>query len=272
VVVREIPAQDERYSRCNSLLITLEDKFLRSLEAKGTELRTPLFLAAHMDTVAHKDDPEPVILIEGDVIRTDGNSILGGDDKIGIAIVLENLYSLFEESASHSISSLHPFEIIFTVAKEKGAIGARSFDASLLRAQQGFILDGETSVATAILLAPTKYIYTISSTGKKAHAGLEPEKGINAVQQLCGIATMLPSGRLDADSTSNIGTIKGGEAVNVVPDTAELHGELRSLDALSFQRHKSYIDQKVAPASCSVHYYCPQRSKWAWTKINTLKR
>ena len=184
----------------------------------------PFFLTAHMDTVP----PTPVdgrvpVVVDGDRVHTDGRSILGGDDKAGVAVALEMLRLAAEQS-------LRPLDVVFTIQEEQGARGAAHLAAEHLRARQGFVLDGDTPVGVAIRRSPHKARYYITVHGRAAHAALNPDEGINAIAAVGAIAAALPTGKLDALSIANIGRIEGGGAINVVPARAELVGEVRSLE------------------------------------------
>jgi tripeptide aminopeptidase len=185
----------------------------------------PLFLSAHMDTVPPTlvDGQVPVIA-DGDRIHTGGQSILGADDKAGIAVALEMLH----EAVQHP-DTMRPLDVIFTIQEELGARGAAHFDPQRIRARQGFNLDGDTPVGTAIHRAPFKARFTIDVTGRAAHAAVNPEDGINAIKALATITAELPTGKLDENSIVNLGKIEGGGVINVVPAHARLIGEARSL-------------------------------------------
>jgi tripeptide aminopeptidase len=185
----------------------------------------PLLLAAHMDTVP----PSPVdgqvpVVVDGDRVHTGGRSVLGGDDKAGVAVALALL-----EQAARNPAAYRPLDVVFTVQEELGLRGAGHLDAARLRARLGFVLDGDTRVGAAIHHAPYKARFTIDVTGRAAHAAVNPEEGINAIQALGAIAAHLPTGRLSATSIANLGKIEGGGVTNVVPAHARLIGEARSL-------------------------------------------
>lgn len=205
------------------------------IQTEGTG--EPLFLSAHMDTVppTTKNGTIPVV-VEGDRVHTGGVSILGGDDKAGVAVALAML-----REAVRAPESTRPLDVVFTVQEEQGARGARHLDPGALRAREGFNLDGDTPVAVAIREAPHKQRYYIDVTGRAAHAALDPEGGINAIQALGAIAAALPTGRLDEYSIANMGRIEGGGAINVVPEHARLIGELRSLNQNQLETIKSQI-------------------------------
>jgi tripeptide aminopeptidase len=185
----------------------------------------PLFLSAHMDTVPPTlVNGQVPVMVDGDRVHTGGRSILGGDDKAGIAVALDMLH----EAVQHP-HTMRPLDVIFTIQEELGARGADHFDAPRIRARQGFNLDGDTPVGTAIHHAPFKARFYIDVTGRAAHAAVNPEDGINAIKAVAAIAAGLPTGRLDANSIANLGLIEGGGVINVVPAHARLVGEARSL-------------------------------------------
>lgn len=186
----------------------------------------PLFLSAHMDTVPSPFEEEIPVRIDGDRVHTAGASILGADDKAGVAIALEMLQAAIE----HPASLLHPVEVILTVREEVGVQGGRLADPALVAARQGFNLDGETPVYSALRQGPFKLRFLIDIRGKSSHAALNPEAGINAIKAAAALVDRLPGGILDEQSTANVGQIEGGGATNVVPDRCRTVGELRSLD------------------------------------------
>ena len=216
----------------------------------------PLFLSAHMDTVPPTlvDGQVPVV-VDGDRVHTGGRSILGGDDKAGIAVALEMLHE-----AVHHPDTMRPLDVIFTIQEEQGARGAAHFDAQRIRARQGFNLDGDTPVGTAIHQAPFKARFTIDVTGRAAHAAVNPEDGINAIKAIAAIAADLPTGKLDANSIVNLGQIEGGGVINVVPAHARLIGEARSLlsgglGALHQQIESTAMTEgQAAGASVAFHW------------------
>jgi tripeptide aminopeptidase len=185
---------------------------------------TPLLLSAHMDTVAPGVGIRPVV--QDGVIRSDGTTILGSDDKSGIAVILEALTALREQGHRPSI------EIAFTVREETGLLGAKALDPGWLRSCEALVLDSGGPLHAIVYGAPASDKFTATVHGQAAHAGSNPEDGINAILIAArGIAHM-PLGRIDKETTSNIGLIQGGQAVNVVPDHVQMRGEARSHDVV----------------------------------------
>ena len=180
----------------------------------------PLLLAAHMDTVAPGEGIKPVV--EGDIIRTDGTTVLGGDDKSGCAIICEILRVIGEQGLAHG-----PIEAVFTICEEKGLLGAKHLDLDLLRARSGVVLDSD-SPGFLFTRAPGAYAIHVRVHGLAAHAGMAPERGIGAIAVASEAVTAMRLGRIDHETTANLGIIRGGSALNVVPDLVELWGEARS--------------------------------------------
>lgn len=200
---------------------------------RGTTDAPPVLLNAHLDTVESTRGIK--VVEEGDIIRTDGSTILGGDDKAGIAIILEVLRVLHEKRLPHP-----PIEVVFTIREEKGLLGAKVLDFSKLRAKYGFVVDGEDNPAEIIIQTPTHESFIVTIKGRSAHAGVEPEKGINAIVVAARAIAKIRWGRIDEDTTCNVGVIEGGRAINIVPDTCKLRGEIRShnIKALDELRHR----------------------------------
>ncbi len=197
----------------------------------------PIFFCAHLDTVGPYKNPK--IIFENNVFRTDGRTILGADDKSGIAALVEVAKILKETSPPHP-----PLEYIFTTCEEIGLLGAKCLDTELIDAREGFVLDSEDP-EEVINAAPSSYQFEIRILGKSAHAGIEPEKGINAIKIASEIISGLPCGRIDEETTFNIGTIRGGEYVNIVPDKCEVKGEMRSHNENKLQELKNLIEEKI---------------------------
>jgi len=184
----------------------------------------PLLLSAHMDTVEPGRGVRPVVA-DG-VIRSSGDTILGADDKAGIAAILEAVRAIKEEGLSHG-----GLEVVFTIGEECGLLGAKRLDISRLRARLGYVLDGEGEPGSIVVQAPTQDKIGALVRGRAAHAGVNPQDGINAIQVAAHAIARMSLGRLDEETTANIGIISGGKAINIVPDSCHLQGETRSLDS-----------------------------------------
>lgn len=200
----------------------------------GMNRGTPLMLSAHMDTI----EPTAGIAftVDADRIRSTGDTVLGADDKSALAQILEALTVLHENRISHS-----DIEIVFTSAEERGLCGARNLDFKSFKSRHALVLDSGGNVGNIVVGAPTHLRYTIIVTGKSAHAGIEPEKGISAIRVASEIIAKVPDGRIDEDTTANIGTMHGGTATNVVPKEVVICGELRSHNQKSLETAKNMI-------------------------------
>lgn len=185
------------------------------------EAHDPLMLSAHMDTVQPGRGVKPQI--EGDRVRSDGTTVLGGDCKAGIAAILEALESIREDGSARV-----PVQLIFTRGEEIGLVGARNLDFSLVKARKAVVFDGNGPVSKITTASPTYMRLDVKVKGRAAHAGVEPEKGLSAIKIAAEIINHLPQGRLDPESTFNIGTITGGTVRNAVPEEAAFSGEFRS--------------------------------------------
>lgn len=184
----------------------------------------PLLLSAHMDTVPGQDI-QP-ILKEG-LVCSDGTTILGADDKSGIAVLLEVLTVL----QGGGLGERRPaVEIALSVGEEVGLWGAKGLDVDWFRARQALVLDMGGPLNVIVNAAPASDKFDAVVHGRAAHAGASPETGVNAIAIAAqGIAAM-SLGRIDGETTSNVGLIQGGSAVNVVPDRVSMRGEARSHD------------------------------------------
>lgn len=182
----------------------------------------PMFLNAHMDTVEPGRGVEPVF--ENGVFSSKGDTILGADDKSALAVIFEVLWILQENKLPHG-----PLEVVFTVCEEIGLLGAKNFNFDMVSATYGFALDA-TDPQGVITRAPSANYIVFNVHGKAAHAGAKPENGINAIQIASKAIADMQLGRIDHETTCNIGIIGGGLAINIVPEHVRVEGEARSHD------------------------------------------
>jgi tripeptide aminopeptidase len=187
---------------------------------KGTVNAEPLLLSAHMDTVEPGKGVVPQF--DNGCFTSVGDTILGADDKSALAIILEVLECLREQDLSHG-----PLEVVFSICEEIGLLGAKRLDPNMLAARWGYVLDTRNPEAV-ITRAPAANHLKFSVFGKSAHAGSSPEKGINAIALASKAIAQLQIGRIDSETTCNIGIIQGGLATNIVPDLVVAQGEVRS--------------------------------------------
>ncbi len=190
------------------------------VKIKGNTEAPPFFLSAHMDTVAPGRGIKP--FIKDGVMRSDGTTILGSDDKSGVSIIVEIIRSLKENDLPHG-----DIEIAFTICEEIGLLGAKFIDGSLFESSEGIVLDSSTP-DRLVLRCPASDRLGVLIKGVEAHAGLCPEDGISAVEIAADAVAKMKLGRIDSETTSNIGTISGGTAINIVPGEVKLLCEARS--------------------------------------------
>lgn len=195
---------------------------------KGTREVPALLLSAHMDTVRPGQGIN--VVFKDGVFTSDGTTILGADDKSAIAVILEALSVLKEGQVPHG-----PLEVVLTTCEEAGLAGARNLDFSLITAPYGYALDGSDTEGV-IVQAPSSNRFDIRLFGRDAHAGAHPEKGINAIHLAAKAMAGLSIGRIDPETTCNIGWIEGGLATNVVPPVVTIKGEARSHDEEKLER------------------------------------
>jgi tripeptide aminopeptidase len=182
----------------------------------------PIYFTSHMDTVVPGKGVKPSIK-EGYVV-TDGTTILGADDKAGLAAMFEAIRMIKEQNISHGT-----IQFIITVGEESGLVGAKELDPSLIKAKYGFALDSDGKVGNIVVAAPTQAKIKAVIHGKTAHAGVAPEKGISAITIASKAIAKMPLGRIDEETTANIGRFEGGQATNIVCDRVDILAEARSL-------------------------------------------
>ena len=182
----------------------------------------PLLLSAHMDTV----EPGRGIAVQFNdgVFSSVGDTILGADDKSAIAVILEVLHCITEQDLV-----CPPLEVVFSVCEEIGLVGAKHLDYGELTARKGYVLDSGNP-EMMIVRAPSEERLTFTIHGRSAHAGVCPEAGINAITVAAHAISRMPQGRIDYETTSNVGIIQGGLATNIVADEVRVEVEARSHD------------------------------------------
>ena len=183
----------------------------------------PILFSAHMDTVEPAIGKKAVRCEDG-TITSDGNTVLGADDLAGVVAILEAVRTIKEKGLSH-----RSIEVLFTIAEEVYIRGSEVFDYSRIKAKEAYVLDLSGPVGTAALKAPTLVSFTAEFIGKASHAGFAPEKGIHAISIAAEAITAIKQGRIDEETTVNVGIIEGGLARNIVPEKCILKGEVRSL-------------------------------------------
>lgn len=233
IEVKEDDAAAKIGGNSGNLMIRLESNSNHS---------SPLVLLAHTDTVRSTAKVNPII--ENGVIRSDGSTILGADNRSGVALILYMITEIIEKKLQH-----RSLEIVFTVAEELGMFGALALDCNRISAKEGYIFDCSAKPGSYVGEAPTAYDFAVSCKGRSAHSAVAPEKGVNAISMALEILNQFPVGRINEQTVANVGTIQGGSADNVVPDEVKFTGEFRSFDASEIERIKSNLETSCVSVS-----------------------
>ncbi|WP_270179198.1 M20/M25/M40 family metallo-hydrolase [Alkalihalobacillus sp. CinArs1] len=212
VEVEEDDAAEKTEHEAGNLICTL----------KGNVEADSIYFTSHMDTVVPGQGVKPTV--EDGYVRTDGTTILGADDKTGLAAMFEAIRVLKEQNIQHGT-----IQFIITVGEESGLQGAKVLDPEKLIAKYGYALDSDGEVGKIITAAPTQAKILAKIHGKTAHAGVAPEKGVSAITIASKSVAKMPLGRLDDETTANIGRFEGGSQTNIVCDYVEVLAEARSL-------------------------------------------
>ena len=225
----------------------------------------PLVLVSHMDTV----EPTPRLRLErrGTVVRSDGTTVLGADDKAGIAVMIEAARALAGRRRAFGT-----VEFVFSVAEEVGLLGIERLDCGLIEGRLGLVLDSNTPVGSIVTAAPSSDHIEVRIKGRKAHAGVEPEKGINAITVAAKAIARLRQGRLDEETTANIGVIEGGTATNIVPDEARVRGEARSFSERKLARWVAHARSTFLKAAEAAGAEAQIETKRAFTTYDVPRR
>ena len=225
-----------------SLGLTVEHDTMGNVIGHLAGEGTPILLSAHIDTVGPGQGVKPVI--NNGIITSDGTTILGGDDKSGVSVILEVIHVLVEQGVPHL-----PLEVALTVSEEIGLIGAKGVDLATFRAREGIVLDSGGPIGAIVVSAPSQDKIRAIVHGKSAHAGVEPEKGINAIVVASEAVSAMPLGRIDEETTANVGRIQGGTATNIVPDRVEMAGEARSRDERKLETQVQAMTEALTKAA-----------------------
>lgn len=180
-----------------------------------------IMMSAHMDTVVPGEGVKPIV--EGDIIRSDGTTVLGGDDKSGCAVIIEAIRCLQEQGIQHA-----PIEAVFSICEEVGLLGAKHVDVSRLKAKYGLVFDSDDP-GFLFTKGPSANHMEWKIYGLESHAGVAPEQGISAIRIAAEAIAEMKLGRIDDVTTANVGVIRGGEATNIITNLVTLRGEARSL-------------------------------------------
>jgi len=228
--------------RCAALGMACEQDDMGNLLARLPGAGEPLLLNAHMDSVAPCVGKQPVV--RDGVVYSAGDTVLGADDLAAVASFLEGIEASLESGRPH-----RAVELLLTVQEEVGLKGARGFDYGRLRAKQGVAFDLNGPVGNICVGSPAHDSFAATFHGAAAHAGVEPEKGVSAIQMAAVAVAAMPLGRLDDETTANIGSISGGKANNIVPDEVTIKGEARSRDLAKLDAQWAAMRQAMEEAA-----------------------
>ena len=239
VSVEEDGAAAEAGAECGNLLARIPGRGERTI-----------MLCAHLDTVPEAGAIEPV-LDDGAWVSA-GDTILGADNKAAVAVILELARRCAVESSPVSL------ELLFTVSEENALAGAKAFDVATLRSDWGYVFDHASPIGEIIVASPTYYRLEASFRGAAAHAGIRPEDGRSAIQAAARAIGAMALGRIDAETTANVGSISGGQpgGTNIVPERCRIVGEARSLDSAKAERTVAELIEHVHDAANTPHCCC----------------
>lgn len=203
---------------------------------KGTKNVQPILFSCHMDTVSPGEGIKPII--KDEVIYSDGTTILGGDDKAGIAAILEAIKVIKENKIEHG-----PIEIVFSIYEEGGLFGAKNLEYDKIASKLAFVLDSGGDIGEIVIKGPAQDKIDAKIIGKPAHAGVAPEEGISAIQVAASAINKMNLLRIDEETTANIGMINGGKATNIVCPEIIVNAEARSLNSEKLDKQTAHMVQ-----------------------------
>ena len=220
----------------------------------------PIMMSAHMDTVVPGENVKPVV--EGDIIRTDGTTVLGGDDKSGCAVIIETIRCLKEQNIPHT-----DIEAVFSICEEVGLLGAKHLDVSKIRSKYGIVFDSDDP-GFLFTKGPSANHLEFKIHGLESHAGVAPEFGISAIQIAAEAINNMKLGRIDHETTANIGVIRGGEATNIITNLVELKGEARSLNEEKLKAQCDHMVKCFEEAAAKREVTVEGKTTKAWVEAN----
>ncbi|MCA1558166.1 MAG: M20/M25/M40 family metallo-hydrolase, partial [Acidobacteria bacterium] len=220
----------------------------------------PIMMSAHMDTVVPGENVKPIV--EGDIIRTDKTTVLGGDDKSGCAVILETIRCLKEQSIPHT-----DIEAVFSICEEVGLLGAKHLDVSRIRSKYGIVFDSDDP-GFLFTKGPSANHLEFKIHGLESHAGVAPEFGISAIRIAAEAIHNMNLGRIDHETTANIGVIRGGEATNIITNLVTLKGEARSLSEEKLKAQCDHMVKCFEEAAAKHEVTVEGKTTKAWVESN----
>ncbi len=218
---------------------------LVKVPGKGTLANNDIIiLQAHMDTVEPGNGVKPSISADGKFVVSDGTTILGADDKAGIAQIIELEAVLRENNIDHA-----PMEFLFTISEEVGLLGSFNVDTDLIEGRIAYVIDGDGGPGSAIIGGPDFYDLVGKITGKAAHAGMAPETGISSIQVMSHAISNMKLLKVDEDTTTNIGRVICDYPTNVVPEVTTFEMEVRSLDSAKAEAQVKHLQDALEEAA-----------------------
>jgi tripeptide aminopeptidase len=223
----------------------------------------PIMMSAHMDTVVPGEGVKPIV--EGDIIRTDGTTVLGGDDKSGCAVIIETIRCLREQNIPHT-----DIEAVFSICEEVGLLGAKHLDVSRIKSRYGIVFDSDDP-GFLFTRGPSSDHLEFRIHGLESHAGVAPEEGISAIKIAAEAIASMKLGRIDEETTANIGQIQGGMATNIIPNLVVLKGEARSLRDEKLEAQTRHMVECVKKAAARYEVTVAGKTTHGWVE-ETVER
>ncbi len=220
----------------------------------------PIMMSAHMDTVVPGEGVKPII--EGDIIHTDRTTVLGGDDKSGCAVIIETIRCLKEQNIPHT-----DIEAVFSICEEVGLLGAKNLDVTKIKAKYGIVFDSDDP-GFLFTKGPSANHLEFKVHGLEAHAGVAPEEGISAIRIAAEAINGMKLGRIDEETTANIGVIRGGAATNIITNLVELTGEARSLNEDKLKAQCDHMVKCFDDAAAKYEVTVEGKTTMAWVESN----
>ena len=214
----------------------------------GDPTLEPVLFSAHMDRVGNNGHISPILDREQGLLRADGKTILAADDVAGICVILQALRMVQAQHIPHG-----DIEVAFSVCEEQGVLGSRHYDFSIFRSRKAFVFDIPVRLGRIVNQAPAKGRVIIHVKGKEAHAGNEPEKGLNALRVAAALILALPDGRITPKTTANFGMITAASSTNVVCGEAVITGEFRSTNETEYEETERQIQAAAKLVADEYH-------------------